>query len=111
MVLNALANILIKVGVDRLRGAAQATLLIAALREPLLYAGVGSFAVALVAYAAALSRLQLSVAYPLMTSVGLLVVAVVSWRWLGETYDGSKTAGTILVIAGVILLTLNQQSR
>jgi multidrug transporter EmrE-like cation transporter len=108
--LNALANVLIKAGVDRLSAEPKAALLPAAVAEPLFYAGVVAFALALVAYAAALSRLQLSVAYPLMTSLGLLIVALVSWRWFGESYDVPKTLGTLLIIAGVILLTWHAPS-
>jgi multidrug transporter EmrE-like cation transporter len=46
-----------------------------------------------------------------MTSLGLLIVAVASWRWFGETYDLRKTAGTLLIVAGVILLTWYEHGR
>jgi spermidine export protein MdtJ len=111
VVLNALANVLVKAGVNRLDGLGGGHLLHAALAEPLLYAGVVAFALALVAYAAALSRFELSVAYPLMTSLGLLIVALASWRWFGEAYDARKTAGTLLIVAGVVLLTWYEQAR
>ena len=111
VVLNALANVLIKAGVSRLGSASGFAVLPAALAEPLLYGGVAAFALALIAYAIALSRIDLSVAYPLMTSLGLLIVAVASWRWFGETYDLRKTAGTLLIVAGVILLTWYEHGR
>jgi multidrug transporter EmrE-like cation transporter len=110
VVLNALANVLIKAGVNRL-GASGLAVLPAALGEPMLYAGVLAFAFALIAYAVALSRIDLSVAYPLMTSLGLLIVAVASWRWFGETYDARKIAGTLLILAGVFLLTWYEHER
>ncbi len=108
VVLNALANVLIKASVNRLNARRDASLLLATVTEPLLYAGVAAFALALVAYAMTLRRLELSVAYPLMTSLGLVLVAIVSWRWLGEDYNLRKTAGTILVVAGVVLLSLHR---
>lgn len=111
VVLNALANILIKAAMTRLRPGSGFDLARTALSEPLLYAGVAAFAAALVGYAYALSRIQLSIAYPVMTSLGLVIVAVASARLFGESYDVRKTAGTLLVIAGVALLTWSTQPK
>lgn len=105
VVLNASANILMKAGVARVHGESAWTVIVSALTQPFLYAGIAAFGLALVAYAAVLNRLELSVAYPVMTSAGLVIVAVASRQWLGEGYDLRKTVGTALVIAGVILLT------
>jgi multidrug transporter EmrE-like cation transporter len=60
---------------------------------------------ALGAYSFALSRLDLSIAYPIMTSLGLVIVALASILLFGETFNGPKIAGTLLIIFGVILLT------
>jgi multidrug transporter EmrE-like cation transporter len=111
VVCNALANVLIKAGVTRLGAASGTQLLQAALTEPLLYGGVVAFALALVAYALALSRLELSIAYPLMTSLGLILVAIASVRLFDESYDLRKIAGTALIIAGVAMLTWYEQAR
>ena len=111
VVLNALANVLIKAGVVRVGSADGIGFAQSALSEPLLYAGVVAFALALAAYAFALSRLELSIAYPLMTSLGLIIVAVASVRLFGETYDLKKAAGTVLIMAGVALLTWYEQAK
>jgi spermidine export protein MdtJ len=111
VVLNALANVLIKAAMTRLHRGTGLDLAYAALNEPLLYAGVVAFACALTAYAYALTRIELSIAYPVMTSLGLLIVAVASARLFDESYDLRKTAGTLLIIAGVALLTWGTHSQ
>ena len=110
-VLNALANVLVKARREPPRHAKRAAALPSALTEPGRNGGVAAFALALVAYAAALSRIQLSVAYASMTSLAMVIVATVSWRWFGDTHDWPKIAGILLTIAGVILLSWCEHKR
>jgi multidrug transporter EmrE-like cation transporter len=102
IVFNALANILIKVGMlkaGRLESIPDAVKY--ALGQPFLYAGVVSFGLALVAYSIVLSKLNLSVAYPIMVSMGLIIVVLVSYFALKETITFLQIAGFIFIIAGV----------
>ncbi len=105
VVLNALANVLVKAGVSRIGATGGAEFVQAALRQPLLYLGITAFVLALGAYSFALSRLELSVAYPVMTSLGLIIVAAASIAFFGESFGLKKLAGTALIIFGVVLLT------
>lgn len=102
IVLNALANILMKVA---MRGQGKTTasteLITKALFNPVLLSGLLSFALALVAYCYVLSKLNLSIAYPLMTSLGFLIVILVSWLFLGEVITKIQIIGFICIIAGV----------
>ncbi|MDI3257119.1 MAG: SMR family transporter [Kyrpidia sp.] len=80
-----------------------ATLLSAVLNVYLI-AGIVSFVLALGAYTFALTRFELSVAYPMMTSLGLVLVAVASFVFFGEPFTWVKTVGTVLILFGVLLV-------
>jgi multidrug transporter EmrE-like cation transporter len=102
IVLNALANILIKVGMLKAGKLESIPVLIKyALGQPFLYTGVLSFGLALVAYSIVLSKLNLSVAYPIMVSMGLIIVVLVSFFALKETITVMQIAGFIFIVAGV----------
>lgn len=75
------------------------------LLSPAFLLGVVSFGLALAFYAYALSTLELSVAYPIMTSLGLVLVFALSVLYFGEAPSWPKLLGTALILAGVILVT------
>jgi multidrug transporter EmrE-like cation transporter len=104
LVFNAAANVLIKAGVRQIGTAPGANFVSQALVQPCLYFGVVSFALALGAYTFALSGFDLSIAYPIMTSAGLVIVAVASVIFFGEVFTPVKIIGTLLIMAGVYLL-------
>jgi multidrug transporter EmrE-like cation transporter len=101
--LNALANILMKVGMLRQGEASGNPLLMAreALVNPVLFAGVISFALALIAYCYVLSKINLSIAYPIMTSLGYMIVIIASWMFLKEHITFIQIMGFAFIIAGV----------
>jgi multidrug transporter EmrE-like cation transporter len=100
VVLNAAANILIKAGVrDGSR-----PLLERVLHDPWYLMGMTSFGLALVAYSYALTRIPLTVGYPIMTGVGMGIVAVAGWWWFGEPLGMIKLLGMACVVVGVVLL-------
>ena len=102
IVFNALANILIKIGMKNGEGLTGLIDLIKyALGQPFLYAGVISFGLALVAYSIVLTKLNLSIAYPIMVSMGLIIVVLVSYFTLKESITLLQVAGFICIIAGV----------
>ena len=100
--LNAGANILIKVGMLKIgetNGVGE--MIKKALTQPAMWFGVISFGLALAAYSMVLSRLNLSVAYPIMVSMGLIIVVLVSGLVLKEVITPLQIAGFALIIAGV----------
>lgn len=105
MSLNAAANVLLKVGVGQI-GALDQPGLVARLATnwPLL-AGLALFAGNVVFYAAALARLNLSVAYPVMMAGGVLIVVTVSIVFLRENLTVAQMVGLLLLVAGLVLLT------
>lgn len=99
---NAVANILMKVGMLKgKQGAGLAEFILSVIMNPALIAGVACFALGLAAYCFVLTKLNLSVAYPIMTSVGYVIVIIASWLFLKETITAIQIAGFSLIIAGV----------
>ncbi len=72
---------------------------------PSLLLGIFCLGVAAIAYAIALRNLSLSVAYPVMTTSVVVLVALFSAVYFGEPVTLVKTVGTVIVISGVILLS------
>lgn len=105
VVCNASANILIKVGSSRLNSDEGIwRTLISAVLQPVLWAGVILFGMALGAYGLVLTRVNLSVAYPVMISTGLVIVVVVSALFLNEKITLMQMAGFLCILAGVWLV-------
>ncbi len=74
------------------------------LRAPPLWAGLGCYGVSVFLWVGALSRVPVSVAYPLL-SLGYIVNAFAAAALFGEALSATKLAGIGLIIAGVLLLT------
>jgi len=102
IILNALANILMKVAMRKHDKTIETVKMVTeALSNPILFLGILSFVFALVAYCYVLSKLNLSIAYPIMTSLGFLIVILASWLFLGEAITKIQIIGFICIIAGV----------
>jgi len=102
IVLNALANILMKLGALKPAGPTKVTdLIINMITNPIIISGVISFGLALAAYNYVLIKTNLSVAYPIMTSVGYVIVILVSWLFLKESISMLQVVGFFFIIAGV----------
>lgn len=102
IVFNAIANILIKIGMLKVGGGKGLLEMgLKAASNPAILLGIASFVIALVAYGYVLSKLNLSIAYPIMTSMGFLIVILASWLLLGETITLVQLFGFIIIISGV----------
>lgn len=71
--------------------------------EPRILAGVACYAVSLIAWIMALSRTEVSVAYP-MVSIGFALNALLAWWLLGEAVTPLRMAGIGVIIVGVYLV-------
>lgn len=74
------------------------------LKAPPLWVGLSCYGFSVVLWLGALSRLPVSVAYP-MLSIGYVVNAVAAAVLFGEAITAVKIAGIGLIGAGVILLS------
>ena len=108
VVLNALAQTLLKLGTNRLGGMeftltnGPAIALKTLTMWPFLL-GFACYGVSLVVWIAALSRVPVTVAYP-MLSIGYVLNALIARWWLGESLSTGGWAGILLICAGVWLI-------
>jgi multidrug transporter EmrE-like cation transporter len=108
VLLNAGAQLLLKAGTNRIGefafsldnvgpiGARIAT-------SPPIIAGLACYVVSVVIWILALSRVPVSVAYP-MLSIGYIVNAGAAWWLFGESITAQKLVGIGFIIVGVYLV-------
>ena len=73
------------------------------LTAPLTLLGLVLYAVSAIFWISALSRVELSYAYPLL-GIGYVLVSVVAWKLWGEAFGVQRVIGTLVVALGVILV-------
>jgi multidrug transporter EmrE-like cation transporter len=71
--------------------------------QPYIIGGMACYAVSLVVWIMALSRVPVSIAYP-MLSIGYVINAFVAWQWFGEALTMQKLLGIGFIGMGVILV-------
>lgn len=71
--------------------------------QPFIVAGVGCYAISLVVWIMGLSRVPVSIAYP-MLSIGYIVSAIAAWYLFGESLGPQKLFGIGFIIIGVTLV-------
>jgi multidrug transporter EmrE-like cation transporter len=97
VLLNAAAQLLLKAGT------AAAPLGVRLAVEPHILGGLACYAVSVVVWIIALSRIPVSVAYP-MLSMGYVVTALAAWQLLGESLSALRLGGIGVIIAGVVMV-------
>jgi len=75
-----------------------------AIFHPVVLGGVACFAVGLVFWFLAISRLPASVAYP-MISLAYVAVMVLGWMFLNEHIGWQKMTGSAAIIIGVAIIS------
>lgn len=102
---NALASVLVKIAMMPPRKFPSPGDPMAALMNWPFWLGLGLYGAAFLLYAAALARLPLNVAHPVLTTGAVAVVALFSALIFREPFHWTTGAGILLVIAGVALIT------
>lgn len=72
--------------------------------EPHIVGAMFCYVLSVVIWILALSRVQVSIAYPLL-SMGYVVNAVAAWWFFNETFNPTKVAGIGVIILGVIIIS------
>lgn len=108
VLLNAAAQLLLKAGVRPLGaiGSSPGTLvpgLATAMTQGPVMAGLACYVVSVAVWLVALSRVDVSLAYP-MLSLGYVVNAVAAWWLFGEAVGPMRSAGIALILLGVLLV-------
>ena len=105
IVLNALANILMKAGAIQQQPADSIIAYVWQMGTNIyILSGVLCFGLALGAYNFVLGRINLSVAYPINTSLGYVLVILASWLLFKESLGIAQIGGIGLIVAGVWLV-------
>jgi multidrug transporter EmrE-like cation transporter len=97
VLLNAAAQLLLKAGTNAMPLGPRLAL------EPHILGGLACYAVSVVVWVIALSRVPVSIAYP-MLSIGYVVNAIAAWQLLGETLPPLRLAGIGVIILGVFMV-------
>lgn len=110
LTLNAVANIILKLGSGNLKAIQEFGLIQGILKNGLLLVGLFLFALNVVFYSIALSKLPLSSAYPLMVGGGFLIITLFSILYLKEPVQLVQIFGIVLLFAGVICISAGLKS-
>ena len=71
--------------------------------QPLILGGILSYGLSLIVWIMALSRVEVSMAYP-MVSIGYVLTAIAAWQLLGESLSATRITGIGIIILGVLLV-------
>lgn len=109
VMLNAVAQLLLKAGTNAVGHFEFHTANIVPIGlklglQPFILGGMACYAISLVVWIMALSRVPVSVAYP-MLSIGYVINAFVAWQWFGEPLAAQKLLGIGFIVIGVVLVT------
>jgi multidrug transporter EmrE-like cation transporter len=109
VMLNAAAQLLLKAGVQPL-GALSVGLhnllptAVKVLMQWPIIAGLACYVVSVGVWIVGLSRVEVSLAYP-MLSLGYVVNALAAWWLFGEALGPMRWAGMMLILAGVLVMS------
>jgi multidrug transporter EmrE-like cation transporter len=106
--LNAVAQLLLKAGTNAVGrfefSAANAVPVgVKLATEPHILGGIACYVVSVVVWILALSRVEVSIAYP-MLSIGYVLNALAAWYWLGEAVTPARLVGIGIIIVGVYVV-------
>ena len=108
VLLNAAAQLLLKAGTNSIGHFAfsRDNILPIGLKlavEPHIAGGLACYVVSVVVWILALSRVEVSIAYP-MLSIGYVVNALAAWYLFGEAVTVSRLVGIGIIIIGVYIV-------
>lgn len=75
--------------------------------NPYIFLGLSCYVVSVVVWILALSRVPVSIAYP-MLSIGYVLAAFIGWQFMGESIGAQKLTGIGFILVGVYLVARSQ---
>lgn len=72
--------------------------------NPLLWGSLLCYGLGFILYAAVLSKMEVSKAYPVASAGAILLTVIFSIIFIGESFSYTKIIGAIVCIAGIFLL-------
>ena len=108
VLLNAAAQLLLKAGTNAIGHFTFSTENILPIgmkiaSEPHILGGLACYVISVVVWIMALSRVEVSIAYP-MLSIGYLVNAIAAWYLFGEAVTIMRMTGIGIIIVGVYIV-------
>ncbi len=103
---NASASVLVKIAMMPPRKFPSLSDPLTALGNWPFWLGLGLYGAAFLLYAAALEKLPLNVAHPILTAGAVAAVAACSLLIFREPFHWTTIVGILLVVAGVLLITV-----
>jgi len=108
VLLNAAAQLLLKAGTNAIghfeySAANVVPIGLKVAQQPHILGGLACYAISVVAWILALSRVEVSIAYP-MLSLGYVVNAAAAYFLFGEDVNAMRMAGIFVIIVGVVLV-------
>ncbi|MGJ7491009.1 DMT family transporter [Variovorax sp. ZT4R33] len=110
VLLNSGAQLMLKAGARTLQGislTSGSSVMNAALNattQPWILAGLFCYFVSAGLWVIALTRVDVTVAYPLL-SMGYVIAAVLAWQIFGEALTAGRVAGIGIILVGVVVLS------
>lgn len=106
--LNALAQLLLKAGTNAVGQFefSSVNLLPVGMKlafQPFILGGIVCYVVSLVVWIMALSRVEVSIAYP-MLSIGYVINAIAAWYLFGESVTVMRMVGIGIIVIGVYIV-------
>ena len=109
VVMSSLAQIALKAGLKQpevSEALAEVNALAAAqvvASSPMVWVGLGIYAVSMVVWMLVLARVDVSLAYPFV-GLGFILTMLLGWLVHGDVLTPGRICGTLLIVAGVIVL-------
>jgi multidrug transporter EmrE-like cation transporter len=97
VLLNAAAQLLLKAGTNAMPLGLKLAF------EPHILAGLACYVISVVVWVVALSRVPVSIAYP-MLSIGYVVNAIAAYYLFGESVTPMRMAGIGIILVGVFIV-------
>ena len=74
------------------------------LQSPWLLSGMFIFGISFLVYLFVISKLQLNIAYPIVTSSGIIIISLIAWIFFKEALTSLQIAGIGIIVFGIFLL-------
>jgi len=106
IVLNVCGHGFLKAGMNRVGplSGPLSSYALKSLTTPFVLLGLISYVSSVSLYMIVLSKTDLSYAYPLLMSVGYVLIVMISYLFFKEPFSAYKWAGIALILVGVILV-------
>ncbi len=103
---NSIANILMKIGAKNIHFFNELSLIDGILKNYILLIGLFCFGLNIIFYTISLSKINLTIAYPILVGGSVIIISLFSFLYLKESINLYQILGIIFVIAGISLLSV-----